>query len=96
VIRSWWCAIRGSSESSDGPESGERGSLLRRSAGVNKLSVAFGVLLVLFGVLFGLQGLGVVGGSVMSGKTVWAVLGPLIALAGVVLVVRGAHVGRGR
>ena len=59
------------------------------------MSVAVGVLLVLFGVLFCLQGLGVVGGSAMSGKPVWAVLGPVIAVIGVVVALRGARAGRG-
>jgi hypothetical protein len=51
--------------------------------------VGAGALLVLFGVTFGLQGLGVIGGSAMSGKNLWAVIGPLIALVGVGLVVSG-------
>jgi hypothetical protein len=51
--------------------------------------VTVGVLLVLAGVTFGLQGLGVIGGSAMSGKNMWAILGPLIALAGVALLVSG-------
>jgi hypothetical protein len=56
---------------------------------MKKLAAGIGVLLVIFGVTFGLQGLGVIGGSAMSGKTAWAVLGPLIALVGVGLVVVG-------
>ena len=51
--------------------------------------VALGALLVLAGVTFGLQGLGLIGGSAMSGKNMWAVIGPLIALVGVVMVVKG-------
>jgi hypothetical protein len=51
--------------------------------------VTLGVLLVLAGVTFGLQGLGVIGGSAMSGKNMWAILGPLIALVGVALLVSG-------
>jgi hypothetical protein len=31
----------------------------------------------------------VVGGSAMSGSTLWAVLGPIIAIVGIVLVVLG-------
>jgi hypothetical protein len=46
-----------------------------------------GVLLILVGGLWTLQGLDVVGGSGMSGKTLWAVIGPIIALAGLGLVV---------
>jgi hypothetical protein len=56
---------------------------------MKKLATGVGVVLLIFGVLFGLQGLGAIGGSAMSGKTVWAVLGPLIALAGLGLIVGG-------
>jgi hypothetical protein len=44
-------------------------------------------LLVVVGVVWTLQGLDVLGGSAMSGVTFWAVVGPLVALAGVVLLV---------
>lgn len=50
-----------------------------------------GAVLVVLGVLFTLQGLGYVGGSAMSGQTTWAVLGPIIAIIGVVLVVVGTR-----
>lgn len=53
-----------------------------------------GILLLVFGVLFGLQGLGVVGGSAMSGTTLWAVLGPVIAIVGIVLLVRSSRTTR--
>jgi hypothetical protein len=36
----------------------------------------------LFGVLWALQGFGVVGGSFMSGSTTWALIGPLVAVLG--------------
>ena len=51
--------------------------------------VGVGVLLTLAGVIFTLQGVGVLGGSVMSGVTLWAVAGPVIAVAGLVLAVIG-------
>ena len=51
--------------------------------------VSVGFLLMLAGVVFTLQGVGVLGGSVMSGVTFWAVAGPVIALAGLALVVIG-------
>ena len=55
---------------------------------MNRTSLlAIGAVLVLFGVVFFLQGIDVLGGSGMSGKTLWAILGPLIALAGVALLV---------
>jgi hypothetical protein len=50
-----------------------------------------GVVLVLMGLLWTGQGLGVIGGSFMSGAVIWAVIGPLTALVGVVLIVRGAR-----
>lgn len=56
-------------------------------------TVIVGGLLVLAGITFGLQGMGVLGGSAMSGKTLWAVLGPVIAVVGVVLVIRGLRAG---
>ncbi len=51
--------------------------------------VGTGFLLMLAGVVFTLQGVGVLGGSVMSGVTFWAVAGPVIALAGVILTAIG-------
>lgn len=50
-----------------------------------------GVLVTLAGLLFFLQGIGVVTGSAMSGTTTWSVLGPVIAVAGLLLVLRGAR-----
>jgi hypothetical protein len=51
--------------------------------------VGVGILLMLAGVIFTLQGVGVLGGSVMSGVTFWAVAGPVIALPGLALVAIG-------
>ena len=53
------------------------------------LLVPVGVMLVVVGILWTLQGLGFVGGSVMSGVTFWAVAGPVVAVAGVLLVLSG-------
>ena len=54
-----------------------------------------GLVLVLAGVIFTLQGLGAVGGSnAMSGVTFWAIAGPVIALAGVALAILGVRGGR--
>lgn len=49
------------------------------------LAVA-GSLITVAGVVFALQGVGVIGGSFMSGTTIWAVAGPVIALAGLALL----------
>jgi hypothetical protein len=46
-----------------------------------------GLLITAAGVIFTLQGVGVIGGSFMSGTTTWAVAGPVIALAGLAIVV---------
>ena len=51
--------------------------------------VAIGVVVALLGIVFTLQGLGFIGGSPMTGSTVWALLGPIIALLGIVLLVYG-------
>jgi len=51
--------------------------------------VGTGFVLTLAGVVFTLQGVGILGGSVMSGVTFWAVVGPVIVLAGVVLAAIG-------
>lgn len=59
------------------------------------VSTVVGVLLVLVGLLWTGQGLGWIGGSAMSGVTLWAVIGPLVALAGVVLIVRGRRGAKG-
>lgn len=55
----------------------------------SQLWVGIGALLVLLGLLWAGQGLGWVGGSSMTGVTVWAVIGPLVALGGVGLIVAG-------
>jgi len=51
------------------------------------LLVVIGVAAALAGTIWTLQGLGYVGGSFMSGVTVWAVIGPVVALAGLALIV---------
>ena len=55
-----------------------------------------GMLAVAVGVVWTLQGLNVIGGSFMSGNTMWAVIGPLVAIIGLVLVGIGAGIGRRR
>lgn len=58
--------------------------------------VIVGVVLLFAGVIFTLQGLDVFGGSGgMNGNKAWAVLGPIIAIVGLVLFVIGVR-GRPR
>jgi hypothetical protein len=47
-----------------------------------------GVLLILLGGLWTLQGIGVVGGSFMTGSRLWLVIGLLLVVAGVALLLR--------
>jgi len=58
------------------------------------LLVVTGIAAALAGLVWTLQGLGYVGGSFMSGATVWAVIGPLVMLAGLVLIVAGLRARR--
>lgn len=51
----------------------------------NWLLVAGGVLLILVGALWMLQGLGYVGGSFMSGAKQWFVIGLVVAIVGLFL-----------
>jgi hypothetical protein len=53
--------------------------------------VVIGAAAAVVGLVFTLQGLGYVGGSFMSGATVWAVIGPLVVLAGLVLITLGVR-----
>ncbi|HEY0620498.1 MAG TPA: hypothetical protein VGD15_23025 [Kribbella sp.] len=48
--------------------------------------VALGVLLTVAGVVWTLQGLGYISGSSMTGSTLWAVVGPIVAAVGVSLL----------
>ena len=48
-----------------------------------------GVLMVMFGVLFTLQGIGTVQGSPMSNTMTWTVLGPVIAVVGLGVAIAG-------
>lgn len=56
---------------------------------IRVLLVAAGALIAIAGIIFTLQGLGYVGGSFMTGATAWAIIGPVIALAGLALIAAG-------
>lgn len=53
--------------------------------------MTIGLLLLVLGGLWTLQGLDLVGGSAMSGVTLWAIVGPVVAVAGLVLLVLGTR-----
>jgi hypothetical protein len=58
------------------------------------LLIVVGALVALAGVVFTLQGLNVMGHGGMSGQTIWAVLGPVIAIVGLIVVTFGFRQGR--
>jgi hypothetical protein len=55
----------------------------------NVLLIAAGALVTVAGVIWALQGFNLIGGSFMSGNSMWAIIGPLVALAGLVLAAVG-------
>ncbi|MFG1884981.1 hypothetical protein [Micromonospora sp. NPDC049102] len=50
------------------------------------LTLTLGLLAVVVGAVWTVQGLGYVDGSVMTDQTLWVVLGPIVALAGLVVL----------
>ncbi|MGC4869802.1 hypothetical protein ACLQ3B_30665 [Micromonospora sp. DT53] len=50
------------------------------------LPLTLGLLAVVIGAVWTVQGLGYVSGSVMTDQKIWAVVGPLVALAGLVVL----------
>lgn len=55
---------------------------------------AAGAVLTIAGVTWALQGFGVIGGSFMSGDSVWAIIGPIVAVTG--LLISGIGIRRAR
>ena len=53
-----------------------------RTVVMKMMLVVAGGLIAVAGLVFTLQGVGQIGGSFMSGSTIWAVIGPVIAVAG--------------
>ena len=48
--------------------------------------LVLGVLAVLIGIVWTLQGLNILGGSAMSGQAIFAVIGPIVGVIGLVLI----------
>ncbi|OBH91521.1 hypothetical protein [Mycobacterium sp. E2733] len=51
------------------------------------VTLALGLLVALFGLIWALQGFGVLQGSPMSNTTTWSVIGPITVLIGLVIAV---------
>ena len=58
------------------------------------LLIGFGALVTAAGVVFALQGLGYLGGSSMTGTTLWVILGSLIAVLGLSMAAAGLRARR--
>ena len=53
---------------------------------MNWVLIIVGALLALMGGVWALQGFGILPGSVMSGVATWAIVGPIVAIGGLVLL----------
>jgi hypothetical protein len=85
----------------DGPGRGKRKRSRRRTKGrspdhrekehvmKNRLLIAAGIVVIIIGAVFALQGFGVIEGSAMSNNHTFEVVGPLVALAGLALTALG-------
>jgi hypothetical protein len=60
----------------------------------NRVLLIVGVVAVLVGGVWALQGAGVVGGSVMSDSPTWLVIGAVVVVAGALMIAVGARGGR--
>jgi hypothetical protein len=55
--------------------------------------VILGILFILFGIVFALQGSGMIGGSAMSGNSFWIYAGSGVAVFGVIIAFLGFYFG---
>ena len=55
----------------------------------SRLLIAGGIVVIIIGGVFALQGFGIIEGSAMSNSHTFEVAGPLVALAGLVLAALG-------
>jgi hypothetical protein len=51
------------------------------------VAFAVGLIVAVFGLIWALQGFGVLGGSPMSNTTIWSIIGPITVLIGIVIAV---------
>ena len=58
---------------------------------MRKALVGVGIVLILLGGLWLLQGIGILGGSVMTGQTFWAIVGAILLIVGIVLSALGVR-----
>jgi hypothetical protein len=53
--------------------------------------IIVGIIGLLLGAVWTLQGLDILGGSPMSGNSMWAIIGPIVAVVGILLLLVGAR-----
>ena len=53
-----------------------------------------GAVLIGLGAVWTLQGFGILGGSPMTGETVWAIVGPVVVLIGLLMLVGSRRLPR--
>jgi hypothetical protein len=58
------------------------------------LLIIVGMVLTIAGTIWALQGFGEIGGSFMSGNSVWAIIGPVVAVVGLALTTLGLQRAR--
>jgi hypothetical protein len=58
------------------------------------LSAVVGVVLLVVGVFWALQGFGVIGGSFMSNNSTFEIIGPVVAVIGLLIAVIGIRRSR--
>ncbi|MCV7411459.1 hypothetical protein AWC05_08970 [Mycobacterium florentinum] len=51
------------------------------------VTFAVGLLVAVFGLIWALQGFGVLGGSPMSNTTTWSIIGPITVVIGIAVAV---------
>jgi len=56
------------------------------------LPMALGMLAVVIGAVWTLQGLNILTDSQMSDNKIWALVGPVVALVGLILIITGVRV----
>jgi hypothetical protein len=66
------------------------------SRGPAWVSLVVGALIALIGLVWIGQGVGLIGGGFMSGNGMWAVVGLVLAVIGVLLVIRALRVRQAR
>ena len=59
--------------------------------GMRVLWIIIGAVAVIVGAVWTLQGLDVLGGSRMSGDSTWAIVGPIVAAVGLLVLLFGAR-----